>query len=403
MIAMHNTSTFKALLLPALLLSTPAFGQDSDLVDPDGIAETLAAEAIAASSEEAEAVEEGGKWDYALSLGANAARSSASNVPGVTEGATIATGLLLNGHANLSMGQSSWQNNLKIQHTQTRTPQIPQFYKSADQLTFDSTYLFRLPKLDKVGPYARFKLDTQLFPGHFINPNAVQVQAPEGYADNLPENGLLTPNENGVYEFRDLTSPFQPLTTRFSVGAFANPVEKKSITVKTKVGVGAQNISKGGLALSEIIAAEDRENDDPGVTDVYDLVIFNEIQGGLQAGGELGFDISGSLRENINYGVSALFFSPFAPESNLLDPYATDPETDLELYPDRRTNGMFLFNTNTDITGNLGIKLSRYASLDFALSVKRVPLVTTDWQVQSNVMLSFAFNLIDSSATEVEE
>ena len=162
----HLTTGRSGLLILATvavtLFTVPAFGQAID-----GIADVDKATKLAAKQKDG--------WKNKLDVGATGAANASSKVVGSVDGATYQIGLVLQAEAKLKAGQHAWNNELKLQHAQTRTPVIDQFVKSADVLDAASTWLYELESLRWVGPYVRLKLNTQVLEGYDVRPGEVNV------------------------------------------------------------------------------------------------------------------------------------------------------------------------------------------------------------------------------------
>ena len=165
-----------------------------------------------------------------------------------------------------------------------------------------------------------------------------------------------------------ITGAFEPITLRESLGAFARPVQKKAITARVTVGLGAQEIiSRGGIALTDN-------------ADTVDRVELSTIPSSVQAGAEVQLDAQGAVSDTLSYTLLA----------NTLYPFFVSTDTPLK--------GVEL--ANVTIEGKVSVKLAKWASLDYVVSVKRVPLVVDAWQVQNGLLLSSSFQLIHAKAAD---
>ena len=75
-------------------------------------------------------------WQLKLGVGATGSLNHSSKVVGQADGSTVQLGGILNGGATLIGGPHEWENTLAYKFTQTRTPQLDEFLKSADDLDF---------------------------------------------------------------------------------------------------------------------------------------------------------------------------------------------------------------------------------------------------------------------------
>lgn len=292
-------------------------------------------------------------WELGLELGANFSFGHSSNVVGNPDGSTIQVGGILGANANYRAGQHEWRNGLTITHTQAMTPQIDQFVKTVDNAELRSMYLYSMESVPWLGPFARFRLQTQLLAGYSINAEDKTISLDGGPEELLPSQ-----------EAYALTKAFEPLALRQSAGAFARPVESKEITTIITLGVGAQEIlTRGGRIIS----------DNADTPDVIEIV---SLKDSTQVGGELEFDLKGEHNKFITWSLQANLLYPFVTETSI--------DTDLE--------GVELINV--DFSGKLSVKLADWASLDYVLTARRVPLVVDAWQVQNGLLLTTSFKLL---------
>jgi hypothetical protein len=49
---------------------------------------------------------------------------------------------------------------------------------------------------------------------------------------------------------------------------------------------------------------------------------------------------------------------------------------------------------NTDLSFKVGLKMSKWASLDYVFSAKRVPVMVDQWQIVNNLVLSITANIL---------
>ncbi len=289
-------------------------------------------------------------WKFKLSLGATGSFNHSSNVVGADDGTTLQVGAVIDAGAHWVAGQHDWETVLGIQHTQTKTPQIDKFVKSLDNLSLISTYLYRLKTPPWLGPFGRFKLTTQIFNGYAVRADDVQVVRPPNAAVTVPAQQRVK-----------LTTAFEPLTLRETVGFFANPVDEKKLRLNAKLGAGAQQIiAQDGFVLADETA---------GVLTLGALDSTNEI------GLELEVDLAGTVVEEVlTWKVTGNFFYPFASSS------------------DADIDG--IDQLNIDIAAAASLRLAKWLSLDYILNVKRIPLVTSDYQVQNGVLLTAGFDVI---------
>lgn len=332
-------------------------------------ATSLLASSVAQAQTPAPVVEEGmrkevlskekaGKPDgvtKSLSIGSTAAFNHTSKVVGAPDGATVQIGVVLDGALEWVKGQFEWGNTLKVQHTQTRTPQVPLFVKSADLADLISTAIWRTKALPWFGPYAKFRAQTQLFAGYAVNADDRQVQKLDSAGNKLGD-----PYTAKKLTAVSLTSPFEPLLLTETVGAFANPWEDKVFTFKAKVGAGAQHVvASKGFAVAD-------NKDTPELE-------IKQIQAATQIGAEGELALNGEISEQVAWRAKA---SVFVPALSSVD--ASQAGIDA---------------MTTDLSAGLSVKLAKWLSADYVITARRVPLVLNDWQIQNGLMLTAGFKL----------
>lgn len=293
-------------------------------------------------------------WTQTLSVGFTGSYASSSNVVGSAEGTTTQFGIVLSGSARYVSGSHEWENTLGITHTQTRTPVIDRFVKSADNLTLECTYYYRLASTDRFGPFARLHVDTSVMPGYEVRTEDVTVR-------RIPIDGDPTDTVVPAEENIDLTGSLEPMVLKQTFGLYTKPVVKDDLAVEANFGVGLQQIVTGdGYAVA-----------DDGATDELELI---GLEGASEAGADVEIKVAGTPTENIDWKAGANFFLPVTSSS------------------DRDFEGLDVLNTN--ISGGVSVKLSDWASIDYVLTMKRIPLVLDEWQVHNGVIFTAGFDLL---------
>lgn len=338
----HRSGRFILASVAMTLFAAPALGQATlGLEDVDKVAK------VAAKQKDG--------WKSKLDLGATGAANSSSKVVGSADGATYQIGLVLQGEAKLKAGQHAWNNELKVQHAQTRTPVIDQFVKSSDVLDASSTWLYELEAISWMGPYVRLKVNTQVLEGYDVRPgevNVVKTDVDGKQSTSITEDGAIT----------DVTGFFEPLILTEGAGMFANPWEDKDFTLQGKLGAATQQIiAQDGYAVS-------------GYDTDKNLLSLKQLESSSQAGAEVELAAKGMMTSEVSWKAKATFFFPVISTAT--------------------TELAGLDALNSDLTGSVSVKLARWASLDYVLSIKRIPLVLDEWQVQHGILLSTAFSLL---------
>ena len=303
-------------------------------------------------------------WKYSLSLGSNAALNNTQAVVGTpVDGTTFQIGVVLDGSANLRAGQHEWRNTLKINHTQTRTPVVPKFVKTADDFRLQSMYLYELQSVPWLGPFARARLQTALFDGQFVDGSDQNLNIPgeDDANGDAPGTRTLPANE----EFK-LTSAFEPFVLRQSGGFFARPLSDPDLAVTFTLGLGAQEIfAEGGYALTDN-------------ADTADVIELSRLDSSQQAGLESELEAGGAVNKQLTWGFNL----------NLLHPFVINVDNPLL----NELEGLDLTNVEAGI--KLSMKLNKWASVDFTSTAKKVPLISKEWQLTNGLLVSAAFNLL---------
>lgn len=339
------------------LAAATARAQDTDYV-PAG------AQVSAAVEEQKKAAEQkpADGWSIKVELGLNGALTNTSGVVGTDDGNTVQFGVALKGQADLRAGDHEWRNELALAHAQTQTPALPIFVKGTDQLDLSSMYLYHIPAVPWLGPFARVRMQTAVFSGRLV---VADPSVP------VTVDGALTPLDTKTedekrYGVLELTDPFQPLLLRESAGVFAQPLDDKTLRLTVSLGAGAQQVfADGGRAVT----------DDPA-TPAIEVSSLNDSQ---QIGAELDVTAGGAVTETIGYSLGV----------NVLYPFYSDPEATVG---GKVLEGVEL--TNVEVSAKLSVKLAAWASLDYVLSAKYLPLIIDEWQVQNGLLLNSSFNLL---------
>jgi hypothetical protein len=347
---MHDyRATLGGTVLTSMLLAlgSPALAQEE--IAPEKLREK------ALAAEEAEKKDPDG-WKVKASVGLSGSFNNNQNVVGVDDGSTYQFGAVLGGEARWKKEVHLLEMDLKIQHGQTKTPQLSRFIKSQDLLDFKSTYFFSIKDLPWFGPFGRVKASTQIFPGYTVK------TAPGTYVKRDATGAEIERRAFSAQERIDLTSAFEPFTLRESVGAFANPLERKDITIKTKLGVGAQQV----IGQDGFVVADD---------DATPEIELNQIETTNQIGAELEVALGGALAEGImSWGLTANFFQPIVSQT------------------ESTLSGLELLNT--EIEAKISVKLAKWLSADYVFNGRRVPLVVDEWQLTNSIVLVAGFDII---------
>ncbi|MCB9650552.1 MAG: DUF3078 domain-containing protein [Deltaproteobacteria bacterium] len=331
----------------ALLAATaPAFAQTEVLKEEDTKTKAL--------TKTSTTVPDGWKVSAKLGLSANlmTTNANAAAAGAGQEGVSFQFGIVLGADANLKMGQHGWDNKLSVQQGQTKTPNIASFVKSVDNLELISTYFYRFQNPEWLGPFARARLQTQLFKGYLVRETDVTVVR-GAEEEKRPAQSKIP-----------LTSSFEPLVLRQSAGMFARPWQRDDVKLDAKVGLGVQEILvRDGYVVQKV---ED------------DVITLKQLESSVNAGAELELNLEGVLvKDLLTWKAGANFFLPII----------TNAEVD-----GKKANGFDYLNT--DIQAGLSLKVVKGLSVDYQLLLRKVPLIVDGFQVQHGLVFSAGFDIL---------
>ena len=317
-------------------------------------------------------------WHPHLKVAGNMALGQSKNTPGTPDGVSLQLGYIIGANLDyLSPSQKhEWANALGLELAYTRTPVVDAFVKSVDRIDFRSAYLFHIPRVPWLGPFLAFRLSTPMLPAYLVRAEPTNVYWLEVGAAPEDTNG------DGVLEDEDgvaidvnhpevttyqagrrikLTKELAPLTIRESAGLFAIPIDKPWLKLDARLGFGAwETFVRNGFVVE----------DNGDTADIFEL---RRMQDSVQLGPELGVILTGAVKENLTYSLSAL----------LMQPVYHNAETGL--------NGSELLNV--ELEAKLGVKVTKYVSIDYSFKAYRQPLIVDEWQIQNNLLVSIGFEL----------
>jgi len=308
-----------------------------------------------------------------LKVGSNVSYNHSRKVVGSPDGSTFVIGALIEGALEWRRGQHEWQNTLAINEAQSKNPLLDDFVKSLDTIELKSIYLYHLVKYPWLGPFARVRLQSSLFPGYYVNDQGKDVDVIRTLRNGTSPDRDRTPLELGPQERFRLTDPFEPLLLRESVGAFANAVDKSDLKASFKLGPGAQQtIVANGFVLTEATAVPDDPNTTSRIEEFE--VRLTQLRDTSELGVEAEAEASGKIAEGVTWSLLV----------NALQP----------LYESVDSGRDGLDRMNLDVQGKLTVKLSSWASLDYILLVRRAPTVVDEVQVTNGLLFSASFEAI---------
>lgn len=350
-----------ALTTTLLFFAAPATAQTTDIATDDMKKKVMA---------EAEKKPEDG-WKAKAKVGATFAMNHNDSVVGTEDGLTLQLGIVLNGQLNYREGQHAWDNELSLQETQTQTPQLPVFVKSLDQLDLTSTYTYRFQNPGWLGLFAKALFNTQIFNGDVVAtaPNTQVRQANATFDAANPAVADTTAVETlaNIGDARQITSPFEPFNMRQSVGLFAEPITEPMFNLSAKLGVGAQEILTGGNANVLVTTFDDAGNTIAVIRSLESAVV--------EIGAEAQVDVKGDLIEKVlsYYASVNVFYPPFS---------TSEVERD------------FVESLNLRLKAGASLKVTKAISVDYVLTILRIPATTEDFQIQNGLLISAGFDLI---------
>lgn len=344
---LNNKSSFVGGLLVSLCLliltSTPwAYAQDTNLV-PDKVE--------SANKDKKEG------WIPKLSLGLNYSLTATNKVIGQKDGDTTTIGLNLDAGYNYFSKWNEWRNSLKIKQSSTKTPTIPVYVKSADEMILESIYLYNLQDPKWLSVFASVKLNTPIFAGR-------DAQAdPSTYVDTDGNN--LATNST---EFK-LTDGFKPMTLKEAVGGLAKIIDKKTHKMEARLGYGAQQIFADG-----------QFSIDKSEGGVITLKALNDVR---QSGLELGFDYFIQLDKKTNFVFKTEALVPFENQDS-------QNRDALEL-------------TNIDLTAKITTKLYELLSLSYEHRLVRQPQLLDATQTTDLLLLNLSYDFFSGDEKKKAE
>lgn len=301
-------------------------------------------------------------WDGTLTLGGNVALGHMHQVVGAQNGLSFSLGVNFAGEIDYTDGPHDWRTTLSLVEGFAYGPPLRRVIKSGDDVKFETTYYYHVPNADWFGPFARFTVNTVLFPGQDHRPSEVEYQITR--LDGTVEKRLA--------DRFTLSSSFLPTTLKEAVGLFARPVSQRAVEIEFRLGVGAREVfADGQFTLAGVDA-----NKGMGSAGPVDLVRISEIENYQQAGGEAGLGIRGAGYDSrIMYEAWAEAMMPFWRQKSPGD------------------NREFWRMTNLEFGAKVSFKLVEWCSIDYLFKTVRQPQLFDDFQITNNLLVTFAYTL----------
>lgn len=285
-------------------------------------------------------------WKRSGNLGVNLSFSSSQDVVGQTNGTSQTYGLNIRSSLNHFTTQGEWRNELNVTGATTKTPNVPRFVKSSDELRVATTYLYSLESYPKIGPYAKAEAAAPMFAGEDVRsePKTYRITNLDGSSSSRTETSIR------------LTEGFKPLTTKESVGFFYRPLQEERLKIETRAGLAALQVAASGqYAVKGVNTAGEVE--------------VNELNDVSQAGLELALSVKGKANENSTYELGAETMTPVINNKE-----SGDDRDSLRL-------------TNVDVFAKLSSNLTTWASFGYDYKLKIQPqLVDRSQQIHMFVI-----------------
>ena len=292
-------------------------------------------------------------WSKNANLGANLSFSSSQDVVGQTDGSSQTYGLNLKGGLDRNSTRDEWRNTLSVLENTSKTPSVPRFIKSGDELKTKTIYLYSLENYPTVGPYVSGELSTPMFNGEDVRNTTTTYQVVR--KDKTNGNTFQGTSAH-------LTDGFKPLTTKESIGAFWKPVQEENLKVEGRLGLGALQISADGqYALGGANAAGN--------------VVLNELSSVSQAGLEAAIAVKGKIDEKSTYEGGLETLTPFINNKDDGDNRDSFRLTNIE--------GFLKYNS----------QITSWASLTYDYKLKIQPQLVDRAQQIHMIVLNFNYNL----------
>ncbi len=291
-------------------------------------------------------------WVPKARVSAQGSLASSESVIGQTDGTSQTYGLGFKSTLSYFMDVHEWRNALDYTGNTTRTPGLPRFVKSADELVFRTTYLFTFRGRPSLGAYAKGEIQTSLFKGedHRAEQQTYRIAYRSGLTKEVQGTTLR------------LTDPFRPMTFKESAGLFWRPVKNSSLKIEARLGLAAIQLQANDQLNIEGVDSSGR-------------VLVNELRDFDQLGSELAGTLEANLREGVTLNMGL----------ELMTPWVNSPDTSDK-------NALSL--TNVDGFAKLSSKIVDWASFGYEYKVKIQPQLLDRAQVQHFVLLSVDYELL---------
>ncbi len=301
-------------------------------------------------------------WFPLLKFSGTLALTQSRNMVGVQDGTNVNFGFSLNsGLDYLHRKGHQWSSTLDWQLNYLYTSNLDRVTKSMDKFAFETAYLYHIPKAEYLGPFTSFTLKTSIFKGYEVRTTDTPIRKVDKDG-NLLRTTFVPAREN-----IDLTSFFAPTTLRESVGFFGDLIDEKPVKLQLRAGVGAWEIFvRDGFTVKDDATTPELE--------------LRAMEDSVQFGGEFNAKVSGLIFKMVTYKLKFMVMYPFV--HNV----------------DTNLSGMELMNV--EIEYDIGVKITKWASLDYAFKAYHIPFIFEGWQVQNGLFVTLTVGIF---GTEEED
>ncbi len=288
------------------------------------------------------------------SLGANVSLASNDNVVGQTDGSSQTYGLSAEASFRRLTERSEWRRDMSLVGATSRTPSLPRFVKSKDELSLSSIYLYSLERNPKLGPFVKASAKAPVFKGEEVRSDVTSFRFVErDGSTRLVEAESLR-----------LTDPLKPLNLSGSTGVFYRPVHEPNLKIESRLGVGGLYISAEGQ-----YAVKDKN--DAGE------VVVEALSSVEQLGIEAALGVEGRLSPTSSYELSLVALTPLV--NNVRD---EDSRSNWEL-------------TNIEGSFKLTSQVTEWAALTYDYQLKLQPQLVSGPQQTHLLLLNLTYSLFE--------
>lgn len=297
-------------------------------------------------------------WGQTLSLGLTGTINESNKVIGKRDGNTTVLGFKALSLSQYRQDQHELRNEVKFDYSTARSPYIPRYLKTEDQLSLNSLYIYRVGEAKWVGPYAQLSLKTVTSRGRDERPRERTYLIQKRDGSTTAQTGTEI----------TLNDPWKPTIAKESVGAYFDLYGSQMLGVEFLLGLGARQV----MAKHQLVSIDN---------DVTDEVELMELQDSNHLGPTAVFQIHGSaFTQLLTYRLV----------SDILFPVQSSTQAA------KKRNAFS--GRIVEITGDLAYKLSSWAAINYNISLLRDLDLSDDPQVNTSLMFSASYILPTGSA-----